>query len=170
MNVSKLGEQVRRIQQALDIDRQWVALDPEPLVIDLAERFRSNHPEATIRVSSDDPGAVVADELLKIAIENLIENAVEHHPGTATVDIELTVDGGWVDITVADDGPGIPERERAVVSGTREITQLDHSVGLGLWLSRWIVSGVDGRLLFGDCERGSEVTLRLRRADDRDGD
>ena len=170
MNVSKLGEQVRRIQQALDIDRRWVALDPEPLVIDLAERFRSNHPEATIRVSSDDPGAAVADELLKIAIENLIENAIEHHPETATVDIELTADDGWIDITIADDGPGIPERERAVVSGTREITQLDHSVGLGLWLSRWIVSGVDGQLLFGDCERGSEVTLRLRRADDWDGE
>ncbi len=168
MNVSKLGEQVRRIQQALDIDRQWVALDPEPLVTDLAERFRSNYPEATIRVSSDDPGEAVADELLKIAIENLIENAVEHHPEAATVDIELTADGGWIDITVADDGAGIPERERAVVSGTREITQLDHSVGLGLWLSRWIVSGVNGQLLFGDCECGSEVTLRLRRADDRD--
>ncbi|CCQ37937.1 sensor box histidine kinase [Natronomonas moolapensis 8.8.11] len=169
MNVSKLGEQVRRIQQALDIDRQWVALDPEPLVTDLAERFRSSHPEATIRVSSDDSGEAVADELLKIAIENLIENAIEHHPGTATVDIELTAEDGWIDITVADDGPGIPERERAVVSGAREITQLDHSVGLGLWLSRWIVSGVDGQLLFGDCECGSEVTLRLRRADGRDG-
>jgi PAS domain S-box-containing protein len=169
MNVSKLGEQVRRIQQALDIDRQWVALDPEPLVTDLAERFRSNYPEATIRVSSDDPGEAVADELLKIAIENLIENAVEHHPEAATVDIELTADGGWIDITVADDGAGIPERERAVVSGTREITQLDHSVGLGLWLSRWIVSGVNGQLLFGDCECGSEVTLRLRQAEGRDG-
>jgi len=169
MNVSKLGEQVRRIQQALDIDRQWVALDPEPLVTDLAERFRSSHPEATIRVSSDDPGEAVADELLKIAIENLVENAVEHHPDTATVDIELTAEDGWVDITVADDGPGIPERERAVVSGTRQITQLDHSVGLGLWLSRWIVSGVNGQLLFGDCECGSEVTLRLRQAEGRDG-
>ena len=169
MNVSKLGEQVRRIQQALDIDRQWVALDPEPLVADLAERFRANYPEATVRVSSDDPGKAVADELLKIAIENLIENAVEHHPGAATVDIELTADEEWVDITVADDGSGIPERERAIVSGTREITQLDHSVGLGLWLSRWIVSGVNGQLLFGDCECGSEVTLRLRRASEWNG-
>ena len=171
MDVSELGEQVRRIQQALDIDRQRVALDPEPLVADIAERFRSMHPEATIRVSADDVESVVGDELLKVAVENLIENAVEHHPRAATVDIEVaTVDGTWVDITVGDDGPGIPERERAVVSGSREITQLDHSVGLGLWLSRWIVSGVDGQLLFGDCGTGSEVTLRLRRADGRTTD
>ena len=171
MEVSDLGEQVRRIQQALDVDRQRVGLDPGPLVTDIVERFRSKHPEASIRVSTDDAEAVVGDELLKIAVENLIENAIEHHPGRATVDIEVApADGGWVDISVSDDGSGIPERERAVVSGSREITQLDHSVGLGLWLSRWVVAGVDGKLMFGDCETGSEVTLRLRRADGRTAD
>lgn len=171
MNVSELGEQVRRIQQALDIDRKRVPMDPEPLVTDIADRFRSTHPETTIRVSGGGDGAVVGDELLKIAIENLIENAIEHHPGAATVDIEVaTAKSEWIDITVRDDGPGIPERERAVVSGSREITQLDHSVGLGLWLSRWVVRGVDGQLLFGDCETGSEVTLRLRQVGGRSPD
>ena len=166
MAVSDLGEQVRRIQQALDVDRRRVGLDPEPLVSEIAEDFRSRHPEATIRVSTDGTEAVVGDELLKLAVENLVENAIEHHPERATVDIEVaTVDDEWVDISVSDDGVGIPERERAVVSGSRKITQLDHSIGLGLWLSRWVVAGLDGQLTFGDCETGSEVTLRLRRAD-----
>ena len=166
MDVSKLGEQVRRIQQALDLDRRRVALDPEPLVTELADRFRDGHEDATIRVSGGEHGDVVADELLEVAVENLVENSLEHHPDAATVGIEIAaVDDEWVDITIRDDGPGIPERERAVVSGDREITQLDHSVGLGLWLSRWIVSGAGGRLLFGDRSVGSEVTLRLRRAD-----
>jgi len=166
MDVSKLGEQVRRIQQALDLDRRRVALDPEPIVTELADRFRDGHEDATIRVSGDDHGDVVADELLEVAVENLIENSIEHHPDAATVEIGITaVDDEWVDITISDDGPGIPERERAVVSGDREITQLDHSVGLGLWLTRWIVRGAGGRLLFGDCSVGSEVTLRLRQAD-----
>jgi PAS domain S-box-containing protein len=168
--VSKLGEQVRRIEQALDVDRQRVALDPEPLVTELAERFRSDHPEATIRIVSDASGRVVADELLKIALENLIENAIEHHPGAATVEIALSSAGEqWFDITIQDDGPGIPEREQAVVGGDREITQLDHSMGLGLWVSRWVVRGVDGRLMFGDQGVGGEVTLRLQRAIDRPG-
>ena len=165
-DVAKLGEQVRRIQQALDVDRRRAPIDPGPLVAELAERFRDRDPEANINVSTGDHGHVFADELLEIAVENLIENAVEHHPGSATVDIEVADAGEeWVDITVSDDGPGIPERERAVVSGDREITQLDHSVGLGLWLSRWVVRGAGGRLLFGDCEGGSEVTLRLQRTD-----
>jgi PAS domain S-box-containing protein len=166
-DVSKLGEQVRRIEQALDIDRTRVALDPDPLVREIADRFRSSCPEATIRITSNGDGRVIADELLKIAIENLVENAIEHHPDAATVEIELSpIEGGWFDIAIRDDGPGIPERERAVVGGDREITQLDHSMGLGLWVSRWVVRGVDGQLLFGDADTGAEVTIRLRRADE----
>jgi PAS domain S-box-containing protein len=167
-DVSKLGEQVRRIEQALDLDRQRVAIDPEPLVDSIAEGFRQQHPEATIRISADAVAEVVADELLETAIENLVENAIEHHPGTPSVEIHLSpADGDRFDIAVRDDGPGIPERERAVVSGDREITQLDHSRGLGLWVSQWVVRGVDGQLLFGDPEAGAEVILRLRRAEGR---
>lgn len=165
-DVSKLGEQVRRIEQALDVDRQQVALDPEPLVTEITEWFQSTCPQATIHVSVDIDGKILADELLKIAIENLVENAIQHHPDNATVEIQLgAVDETWFDITIRDDGPGIPERERAVVGGDRDITQLDHSMGLGLWVSRWVVRGVDGQLLFGEQEGGSEVTLRLRRPD-----
>jgi signal transduction histidine kinase len=166
-NVSELGEQVRRIEQALDIDRQPAPLDPERLIGEIVDWFRSNVPEATIRIDADENSRIVADELLKIAVENLLENAIEHHPDAATIDIEIrTVDDTWVDISISDDGPGIPEREQAVVSGDRRITQLDHSMGLGLWISRWIVRGIDGRFLFGDCEDGSEVILRLPRTDE----
>ncbi len=169
--VSKLGEQVRRIEQALDVDRQRVALDPEPLVRSIAERFRAQFPGTTIRVSADVTAKVIADELLETAIENLVENAIEHHPADPTVEIRLSSVGGtWLDITVSDDGPGIPDREREIVSGDREITQLDHSRGLGLWVSRWVARGVDGQLLFGDTETGAAVTLRLRLADGRTSD
>jgi signal transduction histidine kinase len=49
------------------------------------------------------------------------------------------------------------------MSGQREITQPDHSTGLGLWVARWVVEGVDGRLRFGDADDGTTVRLRLRR-------
>ncbi|MFQ3318031.1 MAG: PAS domain S-box-containing protein [Natronomonas sp.] len=164
--VADLGKQVQRIEQALDREnRQPMPVDPLEVATDVAARFREAYPEATIRVSDSDAGAVVGDELLDRALDNLVENALEHHDGTPTVDIEVAATGdGWVDITVRDDGPGIPERERAVVSGEREITQLDHSVGLGLWVTRWIVDGVGGRLIFEDRADGSAVTLRLRRS------
>ncbi|CAI48136.2 sensor box histidine kinase [Natronomonas pharaonis DSM 2160] len=163
--VSKLGEQVKRIQQALDVERRRVPVDPERLVDDIAEWYRDEYPTASISVAADSTVPVVADELLKTAVDNLVENAVEHHPGEPTVDVELEAVGDeWFDITVRDDGPGIPEREQAVISGEREITQLDHSMGLGLWVARWIVDGIGGEFVFGDCEDGTEVTLRLQQA------
>ena len=162
-DVAKLGEQVQRIEQALDRDRRRAPVDPSSVVADVVAAFRERHPSATVRVS-DDGDHAIADGLLALAVENLVENAIEHHDGTPTVDVELrTVDEGWVDLTVRDDGPGIPERERAVVGGEREITQLDPSRGLGLWVARWIVEGVGGHLRFDDSADGAAVTLRLQR-------
>jgi len=43
---------------------------------------------------------------------------------------------------------------------------MEHSRGLGLWVTRWILEGVGGQLVFGDQSDGGSVTLRLRRADD----
>jgi signal transduction histidine kinase len=126
------------------------------------------NPEATVRVDDADPVPAVADGLLELAVENLLENAVEH--GSSTVEIEIAPTGtdpaAWVDVAVRDGGPGIPDREQAVVGGDREITQVDHSRGLGLWVTRWILEGVGGRLVFGDQSDGGSVVLRLRRSDD----
>lgn len=162
--VADLGKQVQRIEQALDREnRRRTAIDPVAVAETVAAEFQAAHPEATIRVVDEVATEVIADELLERSLGNLVENAIEHHDGTPAVDIELSAVGDWVDITVRDDGPGIPERERAVVSGRREITQLDHSVGLGLWVTRWIVDGVGGRLIFEEDANGSAVTLRLQR-------
>lgn len=167
-DVAKLGEQVQRIERALDQDRHRFPMDPGEVAHDVAERFRERHPEATVEVDAD-CGRVVADALLELAVENLVENAIEHHDGTPTVEVAVrAVDDEWVELTVRDDGPGIPEREQAVVGGEREITQLDHSRGLGLWLARWIVEGVGGDLRFEGVEDGAEVSLRLQRLAERD--
>jgi PAS domain S-box-containing protein len=161
--IAELGQQVERIEAALDRERSREAVDPESVVRRIADRFRADHPGATVRVSGDPEAGVVADELLDLAVENLLENAIEHAGPEPSVTVTLEADGEWVDVTVADDGPGIPERERAVVGGDREITQLDHSRGLGLWVSKWVVEGVGGQLRFEEPAEGAAVTLRLQR-------
>ncbi|MEZ3117757.1 PAS domain S-box protein [Halobaculum sp. MBLA0147] len=70
-----------------------------------------------------------------------------------------------VRITIHDDGPGIPEAEWAVVTGERTITQLEHGSGLGLWLARWIVASVGGRLVRRDADAdGTTIEIRLAAA------
>jgi len=68
---------------------------------------------------------------------------------------------GRIALTVADDGPGIPEMERAVVSGETAIDQLNHGQGIGLWFVKWVADRSGGTIEFDDDAEGAAVTLRL---------
>ncbi len=68
---------------------------------------------------------------------------------------------GRVEVTVADDGPGTPEMERAVVSGETAIDQLNHGQGIGLWFVKWVADLSDGSVAFDDDAEGAAVTVRL---------
>ena len=163
-DVAELSDQVRFIEQALDREREPTTVDAARVVADVVEEY----PEGSFRVVDDEAVPAVADGLLELAVETILDNAVEHVEDP-TVEIEIAPADAdpdtWVDVVIRDDGPGIPDREQAVVAGHREITQVDHSRGLGLWVTRWILEGVGGRLVFGDQADGGSVVLRLRRAD-----
>jgi len=71
------------------------------------------------------------------------------------------VSDGAVEISVADDGPGLPEREQEIVATGIE-TQLKHGQGIGLWFVNWAVTQLGGDLRFQENDpEGSIVTIRL---------
>ncbi|MXR43342.1 PAS domain S-box protein [Halobaculum sp. WSA2] len=133
------------------------------------ERLRrlagSMAPETDVRIDVEVDGPVPYDGAAHRAVTELLDNAVEFgtpEPGS-TVEIRVTdLDAETVRITVADDGPGIPDAEWSVVAGDREITQLQHASGLGLWLVKWVsdMHGGDLRLMSAD-EDGTTIALDL---------
>jgi two-component system sensor histidine kinase KdpD len=46
-------------------------------------------------------------------VTNLLENAARHTPAGSPLNIDLRAQGEWVQVRIADRGPGIPEAERA---------------------------------------------------------
>jgi signal transduction histidine kinase len=70
--------------------------------------------------------------------------------------VSLSTGEESVTVTVADDGPGIPETERRVVGNGSE-TPLDHASGLGLWLVTWITRDSGGEVVFEAPEDGGSV-------------
>ncbi|WP_458207657.1 sensor histidine kinase [Haladaptatus sp. NG-SE-30] len=110
------------------------------------------------------------DKTLDTVVSEVLENAAEHNDTDSPDDTisVTTVDsnrGEWVEITVTDDGPGIPKEEQSVLSEGRE-TALQHGSGLGLWLTNWVVGKFGGELTFSvNQPRGSVVTMRLPRAE-----
>jgi signal transduction histidine kinase len=110
----------------------------------------------------DDPVEIRSDpELVRLVLEELVENSLEHTDGNApvTVTVRPSDEGGRLD--VRDSGPGIPEHEQAVLLEGEE-TEGMHGTGVGLWLVSWCVTRLGGRLSFGDHDsRDSTVTVHL---------
>ncbi|MEM4781494.1 MAG: PAS domain S-box protein, partial [Halalkalicoccus sp.] len=129
--------------------------------------------ELAIDAELPDSLSVAADHRLGAVVSNLFDNVIEHAAPTdgdlgderPPVDVWLRRTGGVAELTVADDGPGIPDLERELLSGAREITQLEHGSGLGLWLVKWTVESYGGHVSFEDGP-GTTVVLSLPLADD----
>ncbi|MFB6134001.1 MAG: sensor histidine kinase [Halanaeroarchaeum sp.] len=97
------------------------------------------------------------------AIEELLENAVVHNDEEPTVRVEARRAEEKVRLRIEDNGPGIPEYERAVLQRGKE-TPLSHGSGLGLWLVHWIVTMNGGTLSIADATpAGTQVTITVPR-------
>nr|WP_254443395.1 sensor histidine kinase [Ruegeria arenilitoris] len=117
--------------------------------------FEVTMPETSIIASGD-------RVFLTEAIKNLLDNAVKHGGAKLSrISVMLRCDGGYVKLTVADDGTGLsPDQSEAAFS---RFSQLEYSEGSGLGLS--IVSAVakrhGGMVAINHVERGASVTLEL---------
>lgn len=107
------------------------------------------------------PVTVQGDKgLLGQVIANLIENALRHTPAGSRVEVGLADDT----LTVADNGPGIPEGERGNV--LRRLYRLDRSRttpgnGLGLSLVAAIVDLHGATMDLSDNQPGLRVAIRF---------
>ncbi|WP_193365833.1 PAS domain-containing protein [Halorubrum distributum] len=144
------------------------AADPEPIdvgavVEEVVTRHATDRPDA--RITADVPAgiAVRGDDRLSIAVDHLVENAVEHGGDAPRVAVtaERDPDDGVVAVRVADDGPGIPTAVQEVITGTREVTQLQHNTGVGLWIAAWVVEAYGGEIRFDDGLDGGGTTVTL---------
>ncbi len=167
--LGSLNDDIKDVVWALDrVPGATESISVDELVSGVVADVRSAYPEAHIEVEGAPDLSVEGGDKLATALSHLVVNAVEHcDRETPEVTVSVTTDSaidGWVNLTVRDNGTGIPDRERDLVTGESEITQLNHGDGLGLWAVKWITTAYDGALTFGDNVDGGEATLRLRRS------
>jgi two-component system, sensor histidine kinase and response regulator len=106
-------------------------------------------------------------DLIRRVIVNLVENAVRHVPQGGIVKVNARKDGDWTELSVCDNGPGIPPALRAKVfdafaqlenSGSNRLT----GRGLGLTFCRLVVEAHQGEIELGDSEwGGAAFVVRL---------
>jgi len=156
-----LSERARELENIAKTAREPTRLDPTALLSGVADRHRTEFPAATVEVGVDTDRDICAGIELETAIDELVTNAVVHDPDDeTTVSLSAHDDGDWVVVRVADDGPGIPPMEVAVVEAGQE-TPLEHGKGLGLWLVNWVVTQYGGSFQLSADDDGTVATLRL---------
>jgi two-component system sensor histidine kinase KdpD len=87
--------------------------------------------------------------LVERVLGNLLENAAKYTPAGSTITLAGRIDDGKLEVTVADDGPGLPAgQEEAIFEkftrGERESAK--PGVGLGLAICRAIVEAHGGAI------------------------
>jgi len=120
----------------------------------------TQYPAASIAV--DQPESAVALTLPRIetALYELLDNAAKHSGESPAITLDVAVSPVQVTVTIADDGPGLPETEQEVLETGAE-DPLAHGSGLGLWLAYWIVTTLDGEIEILDVDQGTTVELKL---------
>jgi len=157
------AEKERKITSFLAESRPTTGRDASAIIESVVADLREQYPEADLTVDLPDEQPVLSVDQLDRAIKELVENAVTHSDRSSpSVTVSVDTNGDIVEISVADDGPGIPEMERQVLIGNQEIEPLFHGQGIGLWLVHLIVQYSDGQLSVTQNDpRGSIVTVRL---------
>jgi PAS domain S-box-containing protein len=164
--VSSLSERARDMERSVRRDQFGTdPVDVTAAVSDIVSSYRDEH-AAQIETDLPESRVVVGDGRLHRILSELLENSLEHAGEHPSVRIAVQVDRRTVSVTVADDGPGIPQHELDVVTGDEPITQLRHGTGLGLWLVVWVTETYGGTVEFTDGpDGGAVVTLELPRVD-----
>ncbi len=156
--LASLGRQARKIDQIMSRDE---TLEQTDIIETLREAIdMTDSSENGVKLISDlsEKTYLWTDkEVVSLAFESAVENAVEHAASVVTVTAEVR--SKECVITISDDGAGIEEESLAPIEAGTE-TMLQHGTGLGLWQLRWSVSKVNGELSF-TVDDGTTVQITL---------
>ena len=141
----------------------------DEVVSEALKHINRKSKEHTIRVTSgkDFILAHIDAKLIVQVIINLVDNAIKYTPAGSVIEIHTEQKNKWVIVSVADNGPGIPDEQKPRVfdmfySGANKVVDSRRSLGLGLSLCKSIVTAHGGTISVSDNQpNGTVFTFTL---------
>ena len=149
--------------EAIRVRPRWDDLDTSvEQALAAADRHRDGH---QLTVSVEKVACELDHERFSQVARNLVETAYKYAPAGSRVVVMATHRDGRVELSVGDDGPGIPAAEREHVfepfGRRRDAAARDDSAGLGLYVVQQIVSAMGGSLDLHTSSAGTEFVVVL---------
>jgi len=158
-----LADHARAIESSLGARPEKTSIRAvDDLVDDVVATLTEEFPQADLQVDVEpDSVAVPNGEVVLVVLDELARNAINHsHHATPTVRLFASTGDDVVRFEVADDGPGMPEVERQVLTERFVETPTNHGAGLGLWLVNWLVHWAHGTVSVA-VDDGTTVTVTV---------
>jgi signal transduction histidine kinase len=125
-------------------------------------RLQAQERDVRMHIRVDDPeaSAAVDEKQLTQVLTNLVLNALAAVPANGTIDLRLSRNGKGPLIEVHDSGPGVAPELREHLFEPFYTTR-DEGIGLGLAVSRELISGMGGTLEYRDDGTGATFAIHL---------
>lgn len=165
-SLMELSEKARTAQTEVGFNpAQEGQTDLSEMLEHLAVQFRREYPDARLKTNLPEELVTDTPKSYRIAVSELIENAIEHNPtDSPVVTVKLESDASAeIRTIIEDECPPIPQTDRKAINERKE-TPLVHSIGIGLWLANWVADTVNGKLELErrDDDSGNRATIVLR--------
>ena len=168
-SASELASVSRKAREAEAVMTDSVSapstIDIVAVAHEVAATARDEYPDSSISVTAPERLQLTSYRtVVRRLMTELVENAIVHSDDPVRVDIELETGADDIpQLRIADNGPGIPDRERELLTESSE-TQLEHGLGVGLWFVNWAVSQLGAELSFQSTgTTGTTVVVRFHR-------
>src|SRR5258706_1342554 len=129
----------------------------------LAHRYAHRSEAVDVKLHEGLPRAFCEPTHLQQVLTNLIGNALEYTLSQVKVKAR-TIDSGWLEITIADGGPGLPPgslQDLFEKTGPAGRNRSQGGLGLGLYLCRLVVERSFGGRIWGASRNPEGTTFRF---------
>ncbi|MFH1455262.1 MAG: ATP-binding protein [bacterium] len=159
------GRMIALVNNLLDITRieegkylsNIVVTDMKDVVVSVLESYKNEIKRKNIIIKFDEPEKLpkimVDVEKIKLAVQNLIDNAIKYSEKGNKVSIDLIIDGKNMIFKMQDAGIGIPKEQQVKIftkffrgDNARKVDP--SGSGLGLFLSENIINAHGGKMWF----------------------
>lgn len=179
--LDRIREAINQIVQLTENSREYIEfvageeeITREPTRLDeiiepVLEKARSSNEDAEFSVAGSVPDVSVhANQMLSSVFRNLLSNAVTHNDEPVPrIEVAVEQQSATTTVTVADNGPGVPDDQKEAIFGKGELGLESPGSGIGLYLVHSLVTAYQGRVWVEDNDpKGAIFTVELETAEE----